>query len=99
VDIAPEAVTEGTSDSQPTQKKTIRIRRADGAEARAGEARSVTIARADGSVTSGSVAQTTGRVAKPHGMFVGLAAAALMILCFMIFMLAAQVYPSLGWSV
>ena len=99
VDIAPEAVTEGTSDSQPTQKKTIRIRRADGAEPRAGEARSVTIARAEGSGTPGGAAQTTGPVAKPHGMYVGLAAAALLVLCFMIYMLAAQAYPSLGWAV
>lgn len=99
VDLAPEAVTEGVPDSQPTQKKTIKIRRADGAESKPGEVRSVSIARADGTGAGGAVVQAVGQVAKPHGAYVGLAAVALLVLCFMIYLLAAQAYPSLGWSV
>lgn len=96
VDVVPEAVTEGVPDSQPTQKKTIKIRRADAAESKPGEGRSLSIARAEG---AGAATPSVEQVAKPHGAYVGLAAVALLVLCFMIYLLAAQAYPSLGWSV
>lgn len=90
VDIIPEAV-----EPQQTQKKTIKIRRADGG---AGEikptGRSVSIARAEGA-PSEVPAQGPG-VPAPHGIFVALAAAAALVLCFMLYVLAAQAYPGLG---
>ena len=93
VDVAPETVPE----AQPTQKKTIKIRR-DGGEAKPSvEARNVTIARLDSS--SAAVTSEGGQVAAPHGAFIGAAALAFLVLCFMVYVLAAQAFPNLGWSV
>lgn len=93
VDMVPEVAQE----VQQTQKKTIKIRR-DGAEARpAAEARNVTIARLEGEATP--AAASGSQVAAPHWAFVVSAAAALLVLCFMLYVMVAQAYPSLGWSV
>ena len=81
-------------DPQPTQKKTIKIRRADG-DAKPVEPRGVSIARSG----EAPAVAAQGQVARPHGAFVGIAAAALMVLGFMIYVLAAQAYPNLGWSI
>lgn len=94
VDIAPEQ-----SEPQPTQKKTIKIRRPDGAggESAPAAVRSVSIARAEG--TTAGVQAAGSEVAAPHWFFVASAAAAMMTICFMLFVLAAQAYPDLGWKV
>ena len=92
VDIVPEA-----AETQQTQKKTIKIRRADGAasDIKAGP-RSVTIARGEeGAGSAGEGAE----VAPPHVIFPIMAAAAMLVLCFMLYVLAAQAFPHLGWSV
>ncbi|MEI8121868.1 MAG: hypothetical protein WCI20_07430 [bacterium] len=89
VDVVPDTAPE----AQQTQKKTIKIRRADG-DPSAAEPRSVSIARSG----EDSAMATSNQVARPHGVFIGVAAAALMVLGFMIYVLAAQAYPSLGWS-
>jgi len=93
VDISSDMVPE----PQQTQKKTIKIRRgSDGGEAKA-EPRSISIARTGAEGTPPSAAEA--ECAQPHGIFIGIAAAAILVLCFMIYVLAAQAYPSLGWSV
>lgn len=96
VEITPDMV----ADTQQTQKKTIKIRRPEGVggEAKApSEGRAISIARA--AAPEGGVAVAArDQVAKPHVAFVGIAAAALLVLCFMIYVLAAQVYPDLGLS-
>lgn len=93
VEITPDMVPE----AQQTQKKTIKIRRADGDAKPAGEQRSVAIARAESA--EASIPSVAGQVAAPHWAFVGVAAVALLVLCFMVYVLAAQAFPNLGWSV
>jgi len=88
-----DVVQDAAPEAQQTQKKTIKIRRADG-DPRAAEPRGVSIARSG----EDSSASSSNQVARPHGVFIGVAAAALMVLSFMIYVLAAQAYPSLGWS-
>ena len=94
VDILPDMVIE----AQQTQKKTIKIRRADGAggEVKA-TPRTVGIVRAEGESSEAAVADQA-QVAAPHWIFPSLAAVALLLICFMIYVLAAQAYPNLGWS-
>ena len=97
VEVTPEMVPE----PQQTQKKTIKIRRADG-ESRSVEPRNVAIARSGDAVAAGESSASSagvGQVSQPHGAFIGIAAAAFLVLCFMIYVLAAQAYPNLGWSV
>jgi hypothetical protein len=93
VDIIPEA-----AEPQQTQKKTIKIRRADGG---AGDikpvSRSMSIARAEGE--SAEAPRTGAEVSAPHGIFIAIAAAAALVLCFMLYVLAAQTNPALGWPV
>ncbi len=93
VDIPPEAV---AMEEQQTQKKTIKIRRADGGAPETGAApRSISISRTEAAV---AVPETV-QVAAPHWSFVLVAAAAVVTLCVMLYVLMAQAYPSLGWSV
>jgi hypothetical protein len=93
VDIVPEAV-----EAQQTQKKTIKIRRADGGAGESKPAgRSISIARAEGE--SAEVTRTGVDVPAPHGIFIAIAAAAALVLCFMLYVLAAQANPGLGWAV
>lgn len=95
VEITPDMIPE----PQQTQKKTIKIRRADGGAAEIKAApRSVAIARAEEALAEATAA-AAGQVAKPHVAFVGMAAAALLVLCFLVYVLAAQAYPNLGWAV
>ena len=89
VEVTPDMVPE----AQQTQKKTIKIRRAESAGEAKAEPRSVTIARSEAAVGAGV------QVAKPQAAFVWIAAAALMVMCFMLYVLAAQAFPNLGWSV
>ncbi|MEI6787399.1 MAG: hypothetical protein WCL49_02855 [bacterium] len=93
VDIVPEA-----AEPQQTQKKTIKIRRADGATGDFKPAsRSVSIARAEGE--SAEAPKAGSDVPAPHGIFIAMAAAAALVLCFMLYVLAAQANPALGWPV
>jgi hypothetical protein len=93
VDIVPEAV-----ESQQTQKKTIKIRRADGG---GGEGkpmvRSMSIARTEGEAPEAG--KDGSEVSAPHGIFIAMAAAAALVLCFMLYVLTAQANPALGWVV
>lgn len=93
VDIAPEA-----AEPQQTQKKTIKIRRPDGAGGDSAQAgRSISIARTEG--LSAEVSAAGAGVPSPHWFFVVSAAAAAITICFMLYVLAAQAYPDLGWKV
>jgi len=94
VDIAPE----GVAEPQPTQKKTIKIRRAEGASGEAGGARRmVNVARAEAAI--GNEAAASGGVPAPHWIFPVTAAVAMLVLCFLIYILSAQTFPNLGWSI
>jgi len=92
VDIIPEA-----AEPQQTQKKTIKIRRADGGGDSKPAGRSISIARAEGE--SAEASKSGADVPAPHGIFIAMAAAAALVLCFMLYVLAAQTNPSLGWPV
>lgn len=92
VDIPQEAV---ATEGQQTQKKTIKIRRAegDGTEGRTAP-RTVNVSRNDIEAAVPSQVQ----VAVPHWSFVLVATAAVVTMCVMLYVLMAQAYPSLGWS-
>jgi hypothetical protein len=93
VDIIPEA-----AEPQQTQKKTIKIRRADGGSGDIKTVgRSISIARAEGE--SPEALKAGSDVPAPHGIFIAMAAAAALVLCFMLYVLAAQANPELGWVV
>ncbi|MEI6166966.1 MAG: hypothetical protein WCS52_07205 [bacterium] len=93
VDIPPEAM---AAEGQQTQKKTIKIRRAEGGGAEVkGAPRSISISRTEAEVSAPVVSQ----VAVPHWSFVLVASAAVVTMCVMLYVLMAQAYPSLGWSV
>ena len=93
MDIAAEAM-----EPQQTQKKTIKIRRADGGAGDSATAgRSISVARTEGASVEESVAGVG--VPAPHWFFIVTAAAAAVTLCFMLYVLAAQAYPDLGWKV
>ncbi|MEI6563305.1 MAG: hypothetical protein WCO42_03240 [bacterium] len=91
--VVPEEVV--SSESQQTQKKTIKIRRADGGGVDIKAVpRSVTIARTEGDAAD----QSEGEVPAPHWAFVVTASAAVVMMCVMMYALIAQVFPNLGWS-
>lgn len=92
VDLPPEPA---ANDGQQTQKKTIKIRRADGGgpEVKAAP-RSVSISRSE----AASAVPVQVQIAQPHWAFVLVAAAAVIVMCVMIYALLAQAVPSLGWS-
>jgi len=83
-------------EGQQTQKKTIKIRRAEGgggAEVHAGP-RTISISRNESEVAVAGSEQ----VAVPHWSFVLIATAAVVTMCVMLYVLMAQAFPSLGWS-
>ena len=93
VDIPPEAM---AAEGQQTQKKTIKIRRAEGGGTEPkGAPRTVSISRNEAE----GAASETEQVAVPHWSFVLVASAAVVTMCVMLYVLMAQAYPSLGWSV
>jgi len=93
VDIPQEAV---VTEEQQTQKKTIKIRRSDGGGSEVTEAhRAVSILRNEVEAAVPKAVQ----VAAPHWSFVLVAAAAVITMCVMLYVLMAQAYPALGWSV
>jgi hypothetical protein len=88
-----EVVPEG----QQTQKKTLKIRRADGGAPEIKAApREVGIARNEPEV--GVTPSVPVASAAPHWSFVLVAAAAVIAMCVMLYVLVAQAYPSLGIS-
>jgi len=95
VDIVPEALAE----PQQTQKKTIKIRRADGG----GEAKPM-MRSAGGAQSGGAPAAVPGGmpessgVPAPHWMFLVTATAALLVLGYMVYVQSAQAFPNLGWN-
>ena len=93
VDIPDEVIAQ---EGQQTQKKTIKIRRAEGGGADIKMApRSVSISRSE----ADAPVATSEQVAQPHWSFVLVASAAVVTMCVMLYVLMAQAYPSLGWSV
>ena len=88
VDIPAEGI---PGEAQQTQKKTIKIRRADGEAKPIG--RAVNIARAEG----GGV-DVGGEAPAPHWAYIATASAAVVTMCVMMYALIAQVFPNLGWS-
>lgn len=100
VEIQPDV----SSDLQQTQRKTIKIRRAGGEGGPTIKAapRSLSVARAAGveeTVASAPVEEIARPAPRWHVVFPITAAAALFVLCFMIYVLAAQAFPHLGWHV
>ncbi len=93
VDIAPEELAE----PQQTQKKTIKIRRAEGPAGDGGARRMVNVARAEAAIAN--EAAGSGGVPAPHWIFPVTAAVAMLVLCFLIYLLSAQAFPNLGWSI
>lgn len=92
VEIPPEPV---AAEGQQTQKKTIKIRRADGGGAEIKAApRSIGIARNE----SETAVPIQAKVTQPHLAFVLIAAAAVVMMCVLLYVLMAQAVPSLGWS-
>lgn len=86
---------EGTGDTgQVTQRKTIKIRRPDGSPAKA-VPRSLAVARVEAQAAA-RVAEEN--VAAPHVVFPLLAAAAVVLLCVMVYVLLMQAFPNLGWN-
>ncbi len=96
IDLPPEEVVQ---EGQQTQKKTIKIRRADGGGAEVKAApREVSISRVEQDVGGVASAPVPGPRAAPHWSFVLVAAAAVITMCVMLYVLMAQAYPSLGIS-
>jgi hypothetical protein len=93
VDIPPEAM---VAEGQQTQKKTIKFRRAEGAGTEVG--RDPKAAGFSGTQATGARMEPA-QVAVPHWSFVLVASAAVVTMCVMLYVLMAQAYPSLGWSV
>lgn len=94
VELPPEPV---SVEGQQTQKKTIKIRRADGGGGGAyvkATPRSVNISR----IEAEAAIPATAQVAAPHWSFVLVATAAVITLCVMLYVLMAQAFPALGWS-
>jgi hypothetical protein len=92
------------SDIQQTQRKTIKIRRAggEGAPTIRAAPRSLSVTRAAGlDEAAAGLTPEAGVPPTPrwHVVFPVAAAAALCVLCFMIYVLAAQAFPQLGWHV
>lgn len=86
---------EGVGDTgQATQRKTIKIRRPDGSPAKA-VPRSMAVARVEAQAAA-RVAEEN--VAAPHAVFPILAAAAVVLLCVMVYVLLMQAFPDLGWN-
>lgn len=83
------------AEAQQTQKKTIKIRRADGVGADGASMsapRTVSISRNEPEA-AGIVSE---QVAAPHWSFVVIAAAAVVMMCVMLYVLVSQAYPSVG---
>ncbi len=83
-----------SEEGQPTQRKTIKIRRPDGSPARP-VPRSMAVARVEAQAAA-RVAEEN--VAAPHAIFPVLAAAAVVLLCVMVYVLLLQAFPNLGWN-
>lgn len=90
IDLPEEA---GSGEGQATQRKTIKIRRAEGGTVRPAP-RSLAVAR----VEAQAAARVEQEVAAPHAIFPMLAAAALVLLCVMVYVLLLQAFPDLNWS-
>lgn len=90
VDIAELQAEEG---AQATQRKTIKIRRADGTGAKIAP-RNVAVAR----IEAEAVENVVENVARVNVAFPIMAAVALFLLGILVVVLAAQAFPSLGWN-
>lgn len=90
IDLPEQEISE---EGQATQRKTIKIRRAEGGAVKPAP-RSMAVAR----VEAQAAARAEADVAAPHAVFPLLAAAAVVLLCVMVYVLLLQAYPNLGWN-
>jgi hypothetical protein len=81
---------------QATQRKTIKIRRADGTAPRPAP-HSLAVARIEAEVVE-SAASATEAAVRTNVVFPVMAAVALVILGILVVVLAAQAFPDLGWK-
>ncbi len=91
IDLPKQEVTE---EGQVTQRKTIKIRRADGDAVTLPGPRSPVVARLE----QEAAAQAAETVSAPHPVFPVLAAVALVLLCVLVYVLCVQAFPDLHWS-
>lgn len=91
VDAAAEA--QPTDAGQATQRKTIKIRRAEGGGMRP-VPRSMAVARLEAEAAE----RQAENVEAPGAIFTILSAVALVVLCVMIYVLMVQAMPQLGWN-
>ena len=82
---------------QATQRKTIKIRRADGVGIDKAAPRSLAVARVEKVMADHVAADAAGEVPPPHPIFPVMAAAAVALLCVLVYVLFVQAFPSLGW--
>lgn len=82
--------------AQATQRKTIKIRRADGTAAKS-QPRNVAVARIE-TETAGATEGLTEELVRINVAFPIMAAVALVILGVLVVILAAQAFPNLGWN-
>ena len=87
-----EGIPPETTTAQPTQRKTIKIRRAE--DSAKPIPRSVAVARIE-SESAERLAAETQSLGK---VYPWIAAAALVVLCVLAYVLALQAFPSLGWK-
>ncbi len=93
VDVADMQAEDG---AQATQRKTIKIRRADGTAAKS-QPRNVAVARIE-TETAGATEGLTEELVRINVAFPIMAAVALVILGVLVVILAAQAFPNLGWN-
>lgn len=86
--------TESAEGGQVTQRKTIKIRRAEGGPTVKAAPRSPAVARME----QAAAAHAADDVNAPHPIFPVLAAVAVVLLCVLVYVLCVQAFPSLNWS-
>lgn len=84
-------------DGQPTQRKTIKIRRAEGGVPVKAAPRSPVVARMEQQAAANAADEIAGASA-PHPVFPALAAVAVILLCVLVYVLFTQAFPDWGWS-
>lgn len=80
---------------QATQRKTIKIRRAEGGPTSKQVPRSMAVARVEQEAASNAAAAMAGRVSP---VFPILTAAAVLFLCVLVYVLFTQAFPNLDWN-
>jgi hypothetical protein len=92
IDLPEQEMTE--EGGQVTQRKTIKIRRADGSVPAKPGPRSPVVARMEQEAAE----HAAEAVSAPHPIFPTLAAVAIVLLCVLVYVLCVQAFPNLNWS-